>query len=526
MANYKLITQSSVQTTSQLMFTATATNTVVSSITVKDSSGQTAEVLIQKSGGSIIELAEVALTSNGGTQLIDVAFALEAGDKVFTRASRSGMKFIMSYVEETDIPNATALGGLADVDTTGAGDGQSLVYNGSSAQWEPVTVTGGTGGGAGQLDDLSDVAITSAASGHILRYNGSGFVNVTPTTAMIQEATGSKYLSITNEQKLDNITVTGAADLDDIATNSAKVSFPGFGTTAGTALEGDTALFSGAYADLTGKPALFDGDYNSLSNQPALFDGNYNSLSNLPALFDGDYNSLSNQPALFSGAYADLTGRPVIPTSLDGLGDVAISGLQNGQILVYDDDDGEFRNQAFALGWNDITGKPSVFTPADHTHVAADITDFNTKVDQRISAAGSTQIHETAPVSTLGNTNNGAELMELTSTNLTLVVGDIYSLGSTGWETATNTTDSADKMLAIPVNGNDDGSEMLIKGVVRVDLNTSGASIGNTVYLGTGNKATLTAPTSAAYVIKIGRVIEPANNTIFFNPDSTSIKVQ
>ena len=450
MANYKLITQTATGTTSQLMFTATATNTVVSSITAKDGNLQVAEVLIQKSGGSVIELAEVELTSNGGTQIIDVAFALEAGDKVFTRATRSGMKFIMSYVEETDVPNTTNLGGLGNVDTTGAADGQSLVYNSSSAQWEPVTVTGGTGGGgAAELDELDDVAITSAASGNILRYNGSNFVNVTPTTAMITESTGAKYLDVTNEQKLNNITVTGAADLDDIATNSAKVSFPGFGTTAGTALEGDTALFSGAYADLTGKPTLFDGDYNSLSNQPSLFDGDYGNLTNVP----------------------------------------------------------------------------STFTPESHTHVASDITDFNSAVDARIPSVPS-DTHETAGVASVGNTNNGAEFMDLQLTNLTLVPGDIYSLGSTGWEAADNTTASSDKMLAIPTNGNDDGSQMLIKGVVRIDLNLSGASVGDAVYLGTGNKATLTAPSSAAYVIKLGRVINTADNTIFFNPDATSIKVQ
>ena len=492
MANYKLITQTAVQTTSQLMFTATATNTVVSSITVKDASGQTAEVLIQKSGGSIIELAEVDLTSNGGTQLIDVAFALEAGDKVFTRASRNGMKFIMSYVEETDVPNSTALGGLADVDTSGAADGQSLVYNGSSAQWEPVTVTGGTGGGgASDLDDLSDVAITSAAAGHILRHNGSNFVNVTPTTAMITESTGAKYLDVTNEQKLNNITVTGAADLDDIATNSAKVSFPGFGTTAGTALEGDTVLFSGAYADLTGKPTLFDGAYGSLTGVPSTF-----------------------TPESHTHTHNDITDF-----------DTAVNALITA---------GNFANAVHNHTHNDITDwdtevdariTAANLAAASHTHVAADITNFNSAVDSRIALADSNQLHETGPISTLGDTNNGAELMEYATTNLTLVPGDIYSLGSTGWEAADNTTASSDKMLAIAANGNDDGSEMLLKGMVKIELTTSGASIGDPVYLGTGNKATLTAPTSAAYVVKLGRVMGTAGE-IFFNPDSTSIKVQ
>ena len=183
MANYKLITHVSVGSTSEPMFTAGATNTVVSSITAKDGSGQTAEVLIQKNGvGTVIEMAEVSLTSNAGFQIIDVAFALEAGDKVYIRSSRGGMQFIMSYVEETELSNDTNLGGLADVDTTGATDGQSLVYSSSANVWQPSTVTGGGGGGSSDLDGLSDVVITSAGAGDVLRHNGSEFVNTNLNT--------------------------------------------------------------------------------------------------------------------------------------------------------------------------------------------------------------------------------------------------------------------------------------------------------------------------------------------------------
>lgn len=55
--------------------------------------------------------------------------------------------------------------------------------------------------------------------------------------------------TITPEQiaKIDFLTVTAPADLDqmkmDVETNNAKVSFPGFGTTAGTALAGDAILW-------------------------------------------------------------------------------------------------------------------------------------------------------------------------------------------------------------------------------------------------------------------------------------------
>ncbi len=126
---------------------------------------------------------------------------------------------------------------------------------------------------------------------------------------------------------------TEVSNNTSVAANTSKVTFPGFGTTAGTALEGDTALFSGAYADLTGKPTLFDGDYNSLTNLPTLFDGDYNSLTNLPTLFDGAYGSLTGTPTLGTAAaaattdfaaashthvIADITG---LQTALDGAGE-------------------------------------------------------------------------------------------------------------------------------------------------------------------------------------------------------------
>jgi hypothetical protein len=56
------------------------------------------------------------------------------------------------------------------------------------------------------------------------------------------------------------------------------------GTTATTALAGNTALFSGDYDDLSNKPTLFDGVYDSLTSKPTLFSGDYDDLSNKPTL--------------------------------------------------------------------------------------------------------------------------------------------------------------------------------------------------------------------------------------------------
>ncbi|MBI9054913.1 MAG: hypothetical protein JEY96_13900 [Bacteroidales bacterium] len=57
-------------------------------------------------------------------------------------------------------------------------------------------------------------------------------------------------ITITNEQiaKIDSITITSGLDLDqmaaDVAINNEKVSFPGFGTVPGTALEGNNIIWN------------------------------------------------------------------------------------------------------------------------------------------------------------------------------------------------------------------------------------------------------------------------------------------
>ena len=112
---------------------------------------------------------------------------------------------------------------------------------------------------------------------------------------------------------------TEVSNNSSVAANTSKVTFPGFGTTAGTALEGDTALFSGVYNDLTSKPTLFDGDYNSLTNLPTLFDGAYGSLSGLPTLGTAAAAATTDfAAASHTHVIADVTG---LQTALDNAGE-------------------------------------------------------------------------------------------------------------------------------------------------------------------------------------------------------------
>ena len=104
--------------------------------------------------------------------------------------------------------------------------------------------------GAIQVNDPSSTgyALPTAdgTANQVLATDGSGAVTfVTPSTSNVTEGTNLYY------------TDARVAANSAVAANTAKTSFPGFGTTAGTALEGNTALFDGQYSSLTGVPSTF-----------------------------------------------------------------------------------------------------------------------------------------------------------------------------------------------------------------------------------------------------------------------------
>jgi len=91
-----------------------------------------------------------------------------------------------------------------------------------------------------------DLPATDGTANQFLKTDGSGAVSFsTPTTSEVSEGSNLYY------------TEARVSSNADVAANTAKVSFPGFGTTAGTALEGNTALFDGQYSSLSGVPSTF-----------------------------------------------------------------------------------------------------------------------------------------------------------------------------------------------------------------------------------------------------------------------------
>jgi len=78
-----------------------------------------------------------------------------------------------------------------------------------------------------------------------------------------------------------------------------------------------------------------------------------------------------------SGAYSSLSGLPVIPAAQVNSDWAAVSGVS--QILN--------KPVLFSGSWNDLTNKPTSFTPSAHTHPISDITSLQATLDTKITSA-------------------------------------------------------------------------------------------------------------------------------------------
>jgi hypothetical protein len=207
---YKLIVRENVAgSTSTPVLTAAAANTVVASVVGTDSGGSaTVEVLVKKATGSIIELSLKAITTTTPTELLTAPVALEANDVLYVRTSRTGTNFVISYVEDTAAVAGQAISVLSDVDTTGVADGEALVYNGTSGNWEPGTVSG-----AAAMNDLTDVNASGPSGGDVLEYSGSSWVSsgkLSTVYGLLKEGTSTTLTDGSNTNSQMELTGTTA----------------------------------------------------------------------------------------------------------------------------------------------------------------------------------------------------------------------------------------------------------------------------------------------------------------------------
>ena len=339
------------------------------------------------------------LVVNAARNAVEFATPLELGTTSTT--ALAGDTITITTSQSLQIAANTAKAGFPGFGTTAgtALEGNTILFSGAygdltGAPTIPTNnnqLTNGAGYITGYTVVESDVTQHQAALsitesqisdlGTYLTSVAFSDLTSTPTTLAGYGITDSLQIGTTSTTALagDTTTIT-TSQASEITANTAKTSFPGFGTTAGTALEGNTSLFDGAYASLTGTPSTFTPSaHTHTASEITDFDTEVSNNSSVTAntaktSFPGfgttAGTALEGNTVLFSGAYADLTGKP---TLFDG----DYNSLTNLPTL-------------FDGAYGSLSGVPTTFAPSAHTHTASEITDFDTEVSNNTSVAANT----------------------------------------------------------------------------------------------------------------------------------------
>jgi len=197
----------------------------------------------------------------------------------------------------------TDLDALTDVNITAAADGQILVYNGTSSQWENVNNSEITG-----LTALSDVTITSVADDQFLRYDSGTSQWINETVTLTTDLDG-----------LTDVDVPSPSDGQALVYNNATGNWEAVTLAAG----------------VTDIDDLTDVTVTTPSNGQYLI-----------------YNGTSSQWENVSATYlSDITGE-----SIGDLSDVTAPTPSNGDYLVYNSTSSAWENTATSF-LTDITGE-------------------------------------------------------------------------------------------------------------------------------------------------------------------------
>lgn len=230
--------------TSQALFTASASTTLVKSIIVncdKATPNATATLKLKKSGGAEELVKRVTVTSQDvSTELLYDVLPLEAGDALYVTSSDTDLNFMMSWVENTTAAIGASLNALSDVDTTGVANGDVLTYNSTSGNWEAEAPAAGgdifkTIAVAGQssivADSSTDTLTIAAGTGITLTTNAS-----TDTLTITNSATGANAFG--------SVAVAGQTTVEADSTGDTLTLVAGTGVTITTNATTDTVTIT------------------------------------------------------------------------------------------------------------------------------------------------------------------------------------------------------------------------------------------------------------------------------------------
>jgi len=464
---YKLIVKENVTAaTSTVALTASAANTVVASVTGTDSGGAAnVEVLVKKAGGGIIELAYQAITTTSPTELLTAPVALEASDVLYVRTSRTGTNFIISYVEDTEAVAGQSIDVLSDVDTTGVVDGNALVYNSTSGNWEP----GAGGGGASAMNDLTDVNSAAASQGSVLSYNSGSSTWIVDSFLQDVKDTYDKAASTTAIYNTLSDTTKGYMNLRsdgaDLKKNKTGMSFS----------ENSPGIVDFLVQDDGGAPAeitamrITNGAGNS--NDPQVIVGGTTAVAGnaLTVIGDADFSA----DVQIDGDVT-VTGALNATISTQNISDINPSAPASGEIMKYVG--GEWTNAA------DSASFQKVAVSGQTTVVANDNKGILT-----LAAGSGTVITTDAGTDTVTISHTNPDIDDLNDVTITTpATGQHLEWNGTAWVNATpsgggtdtniaNTNLTLDASRNLGLDGNtltvdlEDGGEFFVNDTIAPD---------------------------------------------------------
>ena len=292
------------------------------------------------------------------------------------------------------------------IDKTAKGNGIATWWGGYMNDGEVV--------GFDKKEDYSKQAATS-----LVRFDGSGYlangaiwwgtdgrVHADPTSFIISEKNLGAYLTFFEPTWKEGSAGTSVADLVSLKPNAP---FSKLGVSGDATFEG-TISFHGIKLtyDSTNKAIKIDGNLYTTGGITAYGAGASTTGGG------GLIASVISYARILEGSYtdADLTS---IPNAY------AIKALSSRIDNIASELGG------LSLSWNNITGKPSTFTPSAHTHKWTEITDRITKVSQLTNDKGYLTAHQSlasyytkAEIDAKGYTTNKGTV---TSVALTLPTG-------------------------------------------------------------------------------------------------------
>lgn len=374
---------------------------------VLQTSGDTISVNIPSGAVGISDGGQrgVGVPSGGSTGQI---LAKATGDDYDTEwiTNSGGGGGSSTFIGLTDTPGSFVGDRLVTVNTAGnalefptASDARTLLGLGTAA-----LAASGDFATASHTHTLSDVTDAgTAAASDTGDFDAAG----TAAAAVASHAgttTGVHGISAFGATLVDD--VNAAAARTTLGLGSAALSEAADFATAAQGALADSAIQSadlatvattGAYSDLVGIPSTFaPSAHTHTASEVTDFDTAVDTRIGAASLADlGDVGALVGLDTFdvlaWDGAdWGNSDIRVFIASYLTGtaeitdISDVTVSTPSAGEVLRYNGG-GVWVNAA--LGYSDLSGVPSEFTPESHTHTASEVTDFSTAADARIAAA-------------------------------------------------------------------------------------------------------------------------------------------